>query len=245
MEKNNIEKTNLVILGRSNRKALADTRYKQNKDLLEKKLELGTVYLVDNLSHLRHLKYLYKEEDVGFFLSDNIWAMVANNRNEMAKSDIKEFNDIKLKLLNINKKEKLSFRNKDSYYGFGWSHNNDGHNDGQGIWSDGYQSTLLFKTEKKHGDLKLEVFYSPYITKKNNVLEFDIYVNNLFNKKIELTRNNNKEKFEIVIKAESIKNNEVKVDFNFKNPISPYEVLESPDSRKLGILVKNIKISQI
>ena len=41
---------------------------------------------------------------------------------------------------------------------------------------------------------------------------------------------------------EFIDNNEIKIDFKFKNLVSPYEVLESPDSRKLGILVKNIKI---
>ena len=58
---------------------------------------------------------------------------------------------------------------------------------------------------------------------------------------------NNKqgEKFEILIEKDSIKNNEIKIDFEFKNPISPYEVLESPDSRKLGMLVKNITINPI
>ena len=167
--------------------------------------------------------------------------MVANDRNKMIDKDIKEFNNVELKLLNVDKKENLSFNNKDSYYGFGWSHNSGN----QGIWSDGYQSTLLFKTEKNQDDLKLEVFYLPYITKKNSILEFDIYVNNLFNKKMKLTKENIEEKFEIIIKGDFIENNEVKVDFNFKNPMSPYEVLESPDSRKLGILVKNIKISQI
>ena len=39
-----------------------------------------------------------------------------------------------------------------------------------------------------------------------------------------------------------MKDNEIKIDFNFKNPVSPYEVLESLDSRKLDILVKNIKL---
>ena len=241
MEKNNIEKTNLVIQARSNRKALADARYKLYQDLIKKKLDTNTIYIVDNLGHLRHLKHLYKEENVGFFLRDNIWAFVANDRKNMLDKDIKEFNNIELKLLNIDKKENLSFKNQDSYYGFGWSHNSGN----PGIWSEGNQSTLLFKTKNSEDDLKLEVFYLPYITKKNSVLEFEVYVNNLFNKKMKLTKENNKEKFEIVIKGDSIENNEVKVDFNFKNPISPYEVLESPDSRKLGILVKNIKISQI
>ena len=241
MEKNNTKKTSLVVQARSNRKAVADARYKLYQDLTQKKLDPNTVYIVDNLGHLKHLKHLYKEENVGFFLSDNFWAMVANDRNKMIDKDIKEFNNVELKLLNVDKKENLSFNNKDSYYGFGWSHNLGN----QGIWSDGYQSTLLFKTEKNQDDLKLEVFYLPYITKKNSILEFDIYVNNLFNKKMKLTKENNEEKFEIIIKGDFIENNEVKVDFNFKNPMSPYEVLESPDSRKLGILVKNIKISQI
>ena len=57
-----------------------------------------------------------------------------------------------------------------------------------------------------------------------------------------MTKNNQDEKLEVLIKEEFIVNNEFKIDFKFKNLVSPYEVLESPDSRKLGILVKNIKI---
>ena len=45
-----------------------------------------------------------------------------------------------------------------------------------------------------------------------------------------------------MINNELIKGGEVKLDFEFKNLFSPYEVLESPDSRKLGILLKNIKL---
>ena len=106
-------------------------------------------------------------------------------------------------------------------------------------------STLFFRTDKNYGDLKLEIFCKPYITRKNNTLEFDTYVNNLFNKNTKLTNNNQDEKFEILVNKELIKNNEIKIDFKFKNLVSPYEVLESPDSRKLGILVKNIKINPI
>ena len=62
---------------------------------------------------------------------------------------------------------------------------------------------------------------------------------------MKLTNKDQDETFEILIKEQFIENNEIKIDFNFKNLVSPYEVLESPDSRKLGILVKNIKISPI
>ena len=56
-------------------------------------------------------------------------------------------------------------------------------------------STLFFRTDKNYGDLKLEIFCKPYITRKNNTLEFDTYVNNLFNKNTKLTNNNKDEKF--------------------------------------------------
>ena len=75
--------------------------------------------------------------------------------------------------------------------------------------------------------------------------EFDIFVNDSFNKNIKLTNKNYDQKIEILIKKKLVKNNEIKVDFNFENLISPYEVLESPDSRKLSILIKSIKISPI
>ena len=65
------------------------------------------------------------------------------------------------------------------------------------------------------------------------------------NKNVKLKNNNQDEKFQITIKKELMNNDEIKIDFEFKNPIAPYEVLESPDSRKLGILVKNITISSI
>jgi hypothetical protein len=76
-------------------------------------------------------------------------------------------------------------------------------------------------------------------------LELDIYVNNTFNQNVKLTNNNQGEKIEILINEKLIENNEIKIDFNFKNLVSPYEVLESPDGRKLGMLIKNIKIIPI
>ena len=62
---------------------------------------------------------------------------------------------------------------------------------------------------------------------------------------MKLTNNNQEEKIDILIKKELVKDNVIKIDFNFKNPVSPYEVFESPDSRKLGMLIKNIEINSI
>ena len=164
--------------------------------------------------------------------------MVLNEKERMNDNDKKKFNEISPKLLTINENKNLYFEDNDNYYGFGWSHNFRK----LGIWSEGPISTLLFRTDKNYGDLKLEISYQPYITKKNNISELDIYINNTFNQNLKLTKNNQDEKIEILINEKLIKNNEIKIDFNFKNLVSPYEVLESPDSRKLGILIKNIKI---
>jgi len=241
MEKHKIEKTNLVVLARTNRKDAANARYRLYDNFRKKTLASDTVYVVHGIGHLRHLKYLFKNENVGFFYRDNVWAMVMNEKEQMNDNDKKIFNEIKPKLLAINEKKNLNFEDNDNYYGFGWSHNF-----GKlGMWSEGPMSTLFFRTDKNYGDLKLEIFCKPYITKKNNTLEFDTYVNNLFNKNTKLTNNNQDEKFEILVNKELIKNNEIKIDFKFKNLVSPYEVFESPDSRKLGILVKNIKINSI
>ena len=186
------------------------------------------------------IKHIFENQDVGFFYRDNIWAMVLNEKERMSNNDIQAFSEIKPKLLMMNQKQNLFFEDKDNFYGLGWSHNFKK----PGIWSEGYNSTLFFRIDKTDDDLQLEIYCNPYITEKNNVLEFDIYVNNSFNKNMKLT-NKQDEKFDILIKKDSIKNNKVKIDFEFKDPVSPYEVLESPDSRKLGILVKSITINSI
>ena len=72
-----------------------------------------------------------------------------------------------------------------------------------------------------------------------------MYVNNSFNKKFKLNNKNKDSKIEIAINEENPMSNEIKIDFKFKNLFSPHEVYESPDSRKLGILLKSIKITSI
>ena len=241
IEKYNLEKTNLVKLARINRKAIADAKYNLYDDFRKKDLSLDTVYVIPNSSHLRHLKYLFKNENVGFFYRDNIWIMVANEKDKMSENDKKLFSEVKLKLLNIDKTNNFYFNEKDNYYGFGWSHNFDK----LGIWSEGRQSTLLFKTDQNQQGLKLKIICKPYITKKNKFLEFDVYINDSINKNIKLSESNQDIEFEILINSELIKDGEIKLDFKFKNLLSPYEVLESPDSRKLGILLKNISVNSI
>ena len=69
-------------------------------------------------------------------------------------------------------------------------------------------------------------------------------INNLFNQNVKFESTIDRT-IEILISQELLKDNEIKIDFIFKNLISPHEALESPDSRKLGILVKNMRFISI
>ena len=238
-EINNIQKTNLVIQARINRKAAAESRYLTYENFRNKNLSSETLYLIDNLSHLINLKYIFKNDDVGFFYKDKVWSMSLNSKNQMNANDKKLFNKIKPRLLEINKIIDLNFNEIDNFTGFGWSHNFAG----LGVWSEGPESSLFFRTKEANEDLKLIIDFMPYLTKKNKYLEMDIYINDSFNEKIRLTKRKDK-KLEILIKKDLIKNNEIKIDFKFTNIVSPYDVLESPDSRELGILLKKMKITK-
>ena len=246
IEKNNIKKTNIVKMARMNRKAAADAKYDLYNSFNNLELSDETIYVINGSSHLRNLKYLFKDKNVGFFYRDNIWLMILNEKHLMNDSDKEMFNAIQLETLSINQYKNLNFvrssntyNQENIYYGFGWSHNFSK----AGIWSEGYTSTLLFNTEKFDKRVKLEIYCTPHITKKNQVLELDIFINNLIKKKIKLSDSDKDHKIEILLFEKDISGNEIKVDFHFKNPISPYEVFDSPDSRKLGLLIKKISIS--
>ena len=87
MEKYNIEKTNVVAFARSTRKASAETRYYYYDNFRKKKLTLNTVYVIDSTGHLRHLKHLLKDKDVGFFYRDDLWVMVRAEKERMNDKD--------------------------------------------------------------------------------------------------------------------------------------------------------------
>ena len=241
-EEHSIKKTNLTKLARANRSLVAQARYDLYQKFNNKDLEPDTIYIAGNLGHLINLKKIFKSEDVGFFYRDNFWIFIKNEKNLMNSSDLAHFKKIKPSLLEINKKKKLYFNGPENYFGFGWSHNFRK----QGAWSDGNLATLLFTLDKNSNNKVLEIECEPYITKKNKTLDMDIYINGKFNKTINFNyiSNSKKEKISILLESESI-NNEVKIDFIIKNPASPLELLQSPDSRKLGILVKNLELKEI
>ena len=245
-EKYSIKKTNLVKTSRVNRKSVAEAKYDLYQKFRDKKLESNTIYIPDNLGHLINLKYIFKNDNVGFFFRDKIWIMLKNEKNLMNSSDVENFKKIKPDLLKLNEEKKIysswrvQYNKGENYYGFGWSHNFDK----QGIWSEGKLATLLFSVEQDSGSKILEIQCEPYLTNKNKNLVVDIYVNDKFNQNLKFTYpfNPKDQRIKILLNEQLNKDKEIIIDFNINNPVSPLDVFESPDSRKLGILLKSIKL---
>ena len=64
----------------------------------------NTIFVIDNKNHLRNLKYLFENKNIGFFFRDNVWVFVLGNKNEMTDFDKKELN--KYDPLVLSKKKK-------------------------------------------------------------------------------------------------------------------------------------------
>jgi len=236
-EKFKIQKTNVLNLARVNRKLLAETRYEIYKNFYDKKIETNTLYLIENFSHLRNLQSIFKN-DLYFYKIDNIWIMTTYHE-ELKKQKRLQLSDFKK--INLNYNYKFNNVSTDNFLGLGWSYNNIK----SGIWSDGYISSLLLNIDKINRDLVFEINCDPYLNDKHRDQDLKIYYNNILIKEINFKfgkKNNNLIKFEL--KKELITNNNIELRFKFKNPGSPSDYRESPDSKKLGILLKNILVKE-
>ena len=236
-EKFKIQRTNVINLARVNRKVLAETRYEIYKNFYNKKIDINTIYIVESFSHLRNLQSIFKDE-LYFYKIDNIWLMTSIKEELKVQKKIQFTN---FKKINLNYNYKFNNVSKDNFLGLGWSYNNIK----SGIWSDGYISSLLFNIDITNKDLVFEINCEPYLNNKHKNQDVEIYYNNILIKKINFEfdkTNNNLITFEL--KKELIDNNNIELRFNFKNPGSPSDYRENPDSKKLGILLKNITVKE-
>ena len=121
----------------------------------------------------------------------------------------------------------------------GWTHNFWS----GGLWSEGYVSTILFKTiTSEDENIFLEIEALPSLI-NNKEAKFNIFVNNNLQKTYNLNEIQKLNK--IVLNLEKSINNSYKVDIKFSNLTSPLDVLQSPDARKLGILLRSIQLKSI
>ena len=161
----------------------------------------------------------------------------------MTDFDKKELNKYDPLVLFEKEKMILNFQDEQAVYGLGWTHNF--HSPNPGIWTEGNISTLLFKFDNKtNEDYIIKIKLGSLISKKNKPITFSVYANDLFIKQFSLKSINelDKNSIKLRIKKELITENTHYIKFRINNPVSPLELFQSPDARKLGLLVESIEI---
>ena len=213
------------------------------KSFSHKKIPNNVIFAVDNYNHLRNFKYLFKDKDVGFFLKDNVWLAVFGYKDEMTSYDedqLEKYNPITLV---ENEKKNLEFNNQSSVHGFGWTHNFT--SPLKGLWTEGNISSLLFALNKNtNKNSKIKIKINSIITKKNQPINFTVKIDDNFSKKFSLKNINELKNNSIFIKVDKSMLNKkiIYIKFIIDNPTTRLELLESPDARKLGILVESLEL---
>ena len=85
-----------------------------------------------------------------------------------------------------------------------------------------------------------------FLNKKVPLLELDVLINGKFNNKIKFKydekRINPKLNIKFKINHKMLDSQIIEIKFINKKPISPMDLLISPDSRKIGFILENIKL---
>ena len=234
-----INKTDIVLVAAMDRAKAASARYKFNNFLFEKKMPDDTAFVIDNLGHLKLMKNFLKNTNGGFFYRDKFWLFLPNKKIEMTQEDIDLLSKVKFNKIKLNENINFTFNEKDKYLGVGWSHNFGN----EGVWSEGYRSYILFGLENLNKDnLKVNLNFRKYKSNKDKKFNVKIYFNNTIKNNINLNEDQNLNNITFNIKKTELKEENI-IMFEFDNLISPLEIFESPDARKLGILLKNLSIN--
>ncbi len=241
-----IKKTDISIHGRYNRKLASITRSNLYSQFNKKLMPDKTIFAVDNFNHLRNLNYIFKDENVGFFYRDKNWIIINGYRNEMTNRDLIMLENYLPIIIESNKVYRFDFKDENSVHGLGWTHN---YGDNQkGIWSEGNTSNIIFGLDEKVRDnFKVKIKVNSIITKDNNPLILETYVNENLYEKLSIKSIKDLEENYIVMNLNkaNFKENIVHINIVIKNPITKLELLQSPDARRLGILVENIQVDTL
>ncbi len=227
-------KTDIVLNASLDRKKAAEVRYNLIDKISQNKIDKNVAYIVDNKGHLLQLKKTHRNNNTGFFFRNNFWIMLPDKKSEMTSIDKKLLEESTFSKIEPSKVYKNSFKNE--YQGFGWTHNFNK----EGSWTEGNNAYLLLRTPSSDKKLKFLFDVETYVSNKNKNYLLNILIDDELKKTINLGKESIK-KINFDLDRKYI-NKEIMINFRLSGLISPFEKLESPDARKLGLLLKSFKI---
>ena len=237
-------KTDIFRLARYNRAIASKSRSDLNLRFNNKVLDENTIFVIENKNHLRNLKYLFENQNVGFFFIDGIWIFALNEKNKMNERDINKFKNIDFINLNLDKKILFDFYDKNNIDGLGWTHNQNF----KGIWSEGKIATILFSSKLNHKEnYKIKIKIKSLSIKNKEDIKFKVLLNKKIKKEFAISDVKKIKDQTIYLKIDQneIRDNNYVIDFLIENPVSPLEQFKSPDGRKLGILIESLELIKL
>ena len=181
---------------------------------------------------------MHKTVCINYYFRDNFWLV---SKKELVKNNIKEkklLENLTPKILNYNSKIDLNFNDHNSYYGLGWSREN---ND-NGIWTDGFHSSILFSINKVEcvENSKINFLGNIFTDNINKKLNLKLFLNKKFVKEVTLEKDGENI---LELKIDCKNNESFLIDLLIVNPISERELLIGLNTKKKGFLLKSIHLS--
>ena len=243
--KNNF-KSEIQYFARYDREDLLSLRYKNYKRILNNDYEPNKVYIINNVGHANHIKNILNLSASHELIEiDDVFMLVNKKLLENLKLEKKLINTIKSKIIDENSTYKPKFLDgsiNPSFLGIGWTK----HGLSLSAISDGNFSTLLFNlSELEKGKYDLIVDIEAIInTPKQNIF-VEISNEYKFKKKIILDKKNKKFQLSIPIVLDQINDpQDYLINFNTSGQITEFDVLKSPDKKKIGFKINYVQLKK-
>ena len=239
-------KSEIQYFARYNRESLLDLRYKNYNNILNNNYELNKFYIINNFGHANHIKNILSSSGTHDFAEiDDILMLINNNLSKDIVTNTNIINKIESKKIRINFLYEPKFKEgsyEKSFLGIGWTK----HGKNLSAVSDGNNSTLFFDLSGlKENKYNLIINIDAIINSSNqniSIITSDKYG---FEKKSILNDKNKKFQLSIPILPNKIMDSQnYSINFNTSGQVSEFDVLKSPDKKKIGFKIISIELKK-
>lgn len=244
--KNNFN-SEIQYFARYDRGQLIDLRYKNYQKILNNKLDKNRIYIVNNMGHANHIKNVLDPNGTHEFIEiDNIKILIDKNLSKTLKTNKKFLKNIQSKKIDLDLIYEPEFREGSdelSFLGIGWTK----HGNNLAAVSDGSFAALFFNlSELELDNYQLVIDIQGKIKNLNQNIIININDEFNFKKEIILNKKNESAQILIPINLKKMNNNEnYLIDFNITGQVTDFEILKSPDRKKIGFKINSIKLIKL
>ncbi|WP_342146849.1 DUF6311 domain-containing protein [Rickettsiella endosymbiont of Aleochara curtula] len=235
---------NIGYFARVDNKKLIKLKDSLVKYFLQGKLDKDAIYIIKDSAMRQMIDNRKISTSYQVSKADNFYILLPNMTHVSSTAEKSDWLDYKLYKFGTNIFFKTNIDNNFTDYLVlknGWSLP-----EAKGIWTDGEKANFLINLPKNtNSNLILTIDAMPFLCLKHSMLAVDVTVNHEYVGHLDYKLNNYSNIRKIEIPSNFIKNdNLLEIEFLFKTPISPNEVIVSPDTRKLGLFVSAISFDE-